>query len=1042
MKKLMLLLTLFAFIGMSAFAQRTVTGTVTDDSGAPMPGVAVSVKATTVGTMTQPDGTYSLEVPEGSDILVFSYIGMETQEVEITGDVVNVEMNPADAKIDEIIVSGVAAGTTKEKMSVSVSKVGSEDLEKVPASSASSALQGKVSGVTVTQSAGNPGHASTIIIRGATQMSGSQEPLIIVDGIMVDGTLADINVDDIESFEVVKGASASALYGSRAGNGVIVITSKSGRTLKEGQTVIRVRNEFGITRLAKKYELAEAHQYVLADDYEQYDSYTRYAATDYPEGYTGGNVDTIDFNRNISPDNYMDNPFGVLYDHQSDVFSGNESFTNYAAVESNLGKTNFMTSFENSQQGGLIDMVDGFNRNNFRLNIKHNITDKISVSANNLYIKSKTVQPGGQNYFNGGIFFNLLLMQPDVNLENENTDGQPYQFIPDPWMATTENPLYNIWKLENLEIRDRLLSKFSGRYTPFAWLSFDAKYAFELQNTTYETFEAYDTWERGGSGSQYSEGSIYKYASHRFDETAQTTLNFNKIFGELTTKGKFSYLYERRQFESFSASGNNFAFDIDNLRTFSNVADLTDITASNYIREEVTKNIFGIVSLDYRDRYILDGMYRMDGSSLFGAEERWNPYYRISGAYRISKDIDIPSVDELKIRAAYGTSGQRPGFLYQYEVMSLSYGNASKATLGNTELKPSRSVEWEVGLNASFLKRFDFEGTYSVNTTSDQFVRAPQASHMGGWQYRWINGGTLEAKAIELSLNAQVVKTKDFGWDLRLMWDKVRTEVITLDVPAFQYGPQGQEADKLFYMREGEIFGTMYGYRFLTTLDEMEAQLERLDLPADEIENYEINSDGYVVPAGSQGTNQEIPVMQKDEDGANELVEIGSGTPDFNLKLVSNLRWKGFTFYMLWDWKNGGDVYNKTAQWLSRDNRWAEMDQTGKPENEKKTVAYYKAFYAINEMADYWVEDAGYLKLRETSLYYNIGSDKLSGVFNGFIKGIKIGVIGRNLLTFTKYSGYDPEVQTWTDNGAQYFPYDFAGYPNYRTFSGSIEFKF
>jgi hypothetical protein len=205
---------------------------------------------------------------------------------------------------------------------------------------------------------------------------------------------------------------------------------------------------------------------------------------------------------------------------------------------------------------------------------------------------------------------------------------------------------------------------------------------------------------------------------------------------------------------------------------------------------------------------------------------------------------------------------------------------------------------------------------------------------------------------------------------------------------------------------------------------------------------YELNSDGYVVPAGSQGTDYEIPVVLKDENGQNAVVKIGDGTPDFNLKLTSTLKYKNFSFYMLWDWKQGGDIYNKTAQWLSRDNRWAEMDQYGKPEYEKKTVAYYKAFYFVNEMNDFWVEDGTYLKLRELSLYYTLKKSALENVLGGFIKGIKIGFIGRNLLTFTNYTGYDPEVQTWTSTGSQYYPYDFAGYPNYRTFSGSLELKF
>ncbi|MBN1143602.1 MAG: hypothetical protein JXA72_04240, partial [Bacteroidales bacterium] len=332
---------------------------------------------------------------------------------------------------------------------------------------------------------------------------------------------------------------------------------------------------------------------------------------------------------------------------------------------------------------------------------------------------------------------------------------------------------------------------------------------------------------------------------------------------------------------------------------------------------------------------------------------------------------------------------------------------------------------------------FDFEATYSKTITEDQFVEAPQAIHMGGWQYRWINGGTIESYAVEMTLGAKLIRTKDINWNIRFIFDKVSSEITQLDVPAFQTGPQGQEADKLFFMREGETFGTMYGFHFLTSLSEMEKQLAAGETIAD----YELNSDGYVIPRGTQGTNYEIPVVER-EDGQNKLVKIGSSYPKFNLKFNTNFNWKDIQLYMLWDWKNGGDIYNKTNQWLTRDNRSAMMDQYGKAENEKKTVAYYQQFYFTNEMNDYWVEDGSYLKLREVSIYYNLGANKLNKFMGGLVKGVKVGVIGRNLLTITNYSGYDPEVQTNTESGAQSFAYDFMGYPNFRSFSASLEIKF
>ena len=1033
MKKLTIFLAFLLFVAFQAAAQVQISGTVTGaEDGLSIPGVSIVVKGSpTIGTTTDIDGKYTITVPGSAEVLIYSFVGMETLEETINGrSVIDVAMSTSAIGLDEIIVSGVASGTPKKKLSVSVSKVGADQLQDVPASSAATALQGKVSGVTVTQSAGNPGRAATIIIRGAKQLTGSQDPLVIVDGVMVDGTLADINVDDIESYEIVKGASASALYGSRAGSGVIVITTKSGKSLKDGEVTVRIRNEYGVNRLAKKYELAEHHEFVLADDAADYD-YTKYEGVTYPDGYVGGSDTGLAGSRQIEADYYMDNAYGKTYDQQDEMFKGNDFYTNYVAVEGKSGNTSFLTSFENNSQGGLIDIVEGYKRQNFRINLNQQIYDNLSLSASNLYIKSETQQPGGESGYNGGIFFNLLLMQPDVDITLENTDGQPYQIVPDPWQATTTNPLYPLYKNQIIDKRDRLISSYALNYNPFEWMNLDAKYAFELQNSTFEDFEPYSTWTES---QVYSTGELYEYSSRRFDETAQVTANFQKIFGEFTVKGKISYIYERRYFEEHEATGTDFAFDVDRLSVFDNVVGET--SADNYRAEEVTKNGLGILSLDYKGKYIFDGMYRMDGSSLFGENERWAAYYRVSGAWRITEDFTIPGVQELKLRAAYGTSGQRPGFSFQYETMALASGNASKSTLGNNDLKPARSTEVEVGLNADFLNKFDFETTYSKTTTEDQFILAPQPRHTGGWGFRYLNAGTLESYSIEASLGAQLLEKKDFSWSARLIFDKVGSEITQLDVPAFQTGPEGQEADKLFFIREGETLGTMYGYHFLTSLDEMALQLPE----GETIDMYEVNSDGYVVPAGSQGTIYETPILEQDAEGTNKLVKIGDSNSDFNLKLSTNVSYKGFSFYMLWDYKQGGDIYNKTAQWLTRDNRSAMMDQYGKPENEKKTTTYYKTFYAINEMADYWVEDGTYVKLREVSLYYNLDKKYLDKL--GFIKGIKIGFIGRNLLTITDYSGYDPEVQTQTATGSQFFAYDFMGYPNFRSYSGSLEIKF
>jgi TonB-linked SusC/RagA family outer membrane protein len=1038
MRKLTFLLACLFLIGVGLVnaQSKSVSGKVLSaEDGLPVIGASVIVKGTSLGTITNVDGSFSLNVPSDKTILVVSFVGLKTTEVEARSGV-KVTLESDYFKLDEVIVSGVAAETSKKKLSVSVTKVGEETLKGVTSSSAGSALQGKVAGVTVVNSTGQPGDGTSIIIRGANQISGSLTPLIIVDGVLMKGTLSDINVDDIESMEIVKGASASALYGSQAGNGVIVITSKRGKSLGKNETIVTFRNEYGVNQLSNKYNLATHHEYALASDWQNFDSYTKYAGVTYPTNYQGGYDDGISGARAIDTDHYMDNPYARVYDQQSKFFKGNDFYTNYINVQSKSENTSFLASFENYKQSGVVSTGQGYKRNSFRFNVDQKISENITFNASNLYIKSKQSYPGNDatNKYNGGAFFNLLLMSPDVDLELKNADGQPYQFLPDPWEATTENPLYNIYKVENENQRNRFLGSYSLTWNITNALKLVGDYAFENSTVHYTRYSPYNTYERGASGAQYSEGSMYKFTSSDFSEKAQVSLSYGTKFGDVNVRAKASYLYENRKYEEFDATG--YDFGVQSVPSFDAIKG--NHTNTSMQEQVVATNAFAILYLDYKEKYIFDGMFRYDGSSLFGKNERWQPYYRISGAWRVTEDVKINGVDELKLRAAIGTAGQRPPFAAQYEVMTVTNGVAQKYTRGNPDLKPSKTTEVEVGIDVDFLKKFNFSAIYSNAKTVDQFLLAPQAAHQGGWSKQWVNAGTLSGYTIEATLGANLINKKDFSWNMNIVFDRNRTKITKLDIPAYQTGPEGQDANKAFYIREGETFGVMYGSVFLKSLEQLAKQIDLM--PGESVNDYEVNSDGYVIPKGTAGTVDEKPVKMLDANGNVLYTKIGNSNPDFKLGFSTTLNYKGWGLYMLFDWKQGGQIYNKTAQWLTRDNRNAIMDQFGKAQEDKKTVDYYQAFYDINDFNDYWVEDAGYVKLRELSLSYTFNKDILKSVSGKLIRDAKLSLVGRNLLTFTKYSGYDPEVGT-TD-GSQIYAYDFMGYPNFRSYSVSLELKF
>ncbi len=991
-------------------------GKVLDDKDVPLAGATVRINNTTIGTATDLDGNFSLSYTKEKVTLTISFVGYKPVDVDATaGTPVVVYLQEDFFGIDEVVVSGVADNTPVKKLTVTVTKVSADKLNEAPASSASSSLQGKVAGVQIISANGTPGAGSSIRLRGSTSLVGNQAPLILVDGNILESSLADINVDDIESMEVVKGAAAASLYGSKAGSGVILVTTKRGKYLDEGAFEITFRTEYGSSSIANQIELAEHHPYELASDYADYPNFTKYDGVRYDED---GNL--VRGSRKLNDSHYADQPYAFINDNQSKFFNPGNFSTNYVSIANRSKKSNIFLSYENSKQEGILFSTDGYTRNNFRVNVDYNITDKLKISTSNLIIDTKSDNPGSNS-----AFFDLLFLSPDVDLESENEDGSPYNIEPDPW-SLEENPLYPLYYRERSSTRNSILSNVIGTYKPFTWLSFRAKYTYEKLNKHWTTYTPRGYLYGGGSS---IDGSVYKEQYTSTFQTFQYTMNVNKTFNNFTVKSKISYLFEDKEYYDFWITGRDLiTSEIPQL----NNTDPEKASMSSYEGIIRAENVFGIVDMDYRSKYLISGLFRMDGSSLFGEEERWHPYFRVSAAYRVTEDFKIPGVNELKIRAAYGTAGQRPGFSNQYESMYISDGVPVRETLGNKYLKPSKSEETEFALDAEIFSRITFNASYSITNTSDALIKADIPPHLGGFPEQWKNVGTISSNSFESTLGYIAIDKKNMFLQLNLTFDKVTQKITELNVPEYKTGP-----NNAFLIREGETLGIIYGYQWLTSLKEMEKQLPG----GSTINDYVINSDGYIIEAGTEGTVNEKPILyDKDGNGVADLVKIGDGNPDFRMGLNLTFRWKDLSLYTLWDWKQGGDVYNYTHQYTFRDNRAKEFDQYGKPEDQKKTIDYYSNFYYHTAVNSYFVEDGTFVKLRELSLYYTLKKEKLKILNKVHISSIRLGLVGRNLYTFTNYTGYDPEVASGSD--LTNFPFDNFGYPNYRTITGSIVFKF
>ncbi|MCT4697868.1 SusC/RagA family TonB-linked outer membrane protein [Tenacibaculum haliotis] len=1020
-------LTLFlALLVQITFAQeKTISGIISDESG-PLPGAMVLKKGTNVSAETNFDGKYAIKAKNG-DVLIFSFVGMKTTTKTVnTSNSINIFMT-SDNVLNEIIVSGVAGGTSRKKLSVSVAKVSANRLEDAPVSSAASALQGKVAGVSVTN-LGQPGQGANIILRGAKNLYGSQEPLYIVDGAFVEGGLSDMNVDDIASFEIVKGASASALYGSRAGNGVIVISTKRG---KVGKTEVTIRSSIGFQELGNKMDLNKSHAYTLASDWESAKGiYTKYDGVTYPANYNGIRSSAVIGGRSLDTDQYADNPYGKYSDFQDDFFRKGFNRTLYTSVSSGSEKARLLFSYENSNVEGILVETKGYDRNSFRFNGDFEINDWLSFNTSNNLISTVDNTPPNDD----DLYRSAIRLNPDVYVFEQNPDGQPYYYFPDQWQSELTNPLYDLYSTE----RTRRTRKFTGSYKLNIklndYLDLDGEYAFENIDSKLSRLNPYTSFTKTADpvGFGYSKGGLYESFSNRLTQKAQLTLNFKKSWNDLNLKSKISYLIEDGKYEFFEANGIDFLYPgIPSLDNF----DPSNVSSGSDKTDERAKNFFAIVGLDYKDRYIFDAMYRRDGSSLFGENNQWASYYRVSGAYRITKDIDIPGVQELKVHSAYGTSGQRPGFNWQYEQVGISDGILSTdRTKGNPNLKPSKTTELEIGLNASFLDRFNLEAVYSKSKTEDQFMLVDLFSPANaGFNQQWQNVGTVDFNTIEATLNANVIKTDDLSWDVGVNFSMSNNQITALNVSQQKVGP-----NDLFLIKEGEEFGSMYGRKFVTTLDQMAQQLPT----GNSITDYSVNSDGIVVLKSSIGTTTEAATALVDANGTAVSEKIGNQNADFNLGLNSSLKYKGFKFYMLWDWKKGGDVYNRNNQWITIDGRSAMVDQAGKNAANKKTIPYYESLYDTNNSNAFWVEDGSYVKLREASIAYSFDESQLNKIAKGFFKSLKLTLSGQNLLTFTDYKGWDPEVSTFSTDTQQYFSVDYGVYPVSRSYSLAVQLKF
>ncbi len=1025
---------------------------VTDrQSGDPIANAQVSVAGTQLGAITDQNGRALIrQVPVGSHTVRVSLLGYsDARQTDVQVEAGGVASVSLAVEQSVLALAGITVSATTDpvegvKMPMTVGTVGTDQLQVPATNSALAAMQGRVAGANIIRASGQPGTGVYIQLRSLTGFESDASPLIVVDGVILarsfSGTTADIESMDIESIEVIKGAAAASLYGSRAAAGVVSITTNRGRGLPAGETRFQYRSEMGRDVLGGRIPLALSHHYLMNEDG------TRLINA---EGR-----DTTWAGRTPKPDRIADLGYpGQAFDNLAALYRPGLYLQQNFSMSQNTESTTFTTSIARLDQSGALENNKGFDRTTARVTLDHRVGEMVNISMVGTHVRSF------RDVVSGNPYTAILTYPAFVDLTARDEDGN-FLMVPDP-SVEIENPLWRQASRDNNETRARTLGSANMRVVPANWITFEGQASYDRSDINSQVYVP-----MGVPISAFDESIA---SGGRLDLFHRRTDSFNAWFGatlrqqlgDLNLRLATRALTERERSDWFRADGRDFVVpgvpDLDvaaNMETIG--SGITEIRSNGFLVD---------LGLDFRDRYIMTAMVRRDGSSLFGPRQRWQTYTRLAGAYRMSQEewFNVPFIDEFKLRYAMGEAGGRPGFSNQYELWNVTRaGGVTRGNQGNPNLRPQFTREQEVGLDViGFNNRAEMSLVYAHQTSRDQIIYLP-AITMTGFNSVLGNGATIQGKTLEAEFRAWPVRTRDVTWNMSLVLDQSRNEITSWDRACFFGSNAGRTHE---FTCEGESAGDFWVQTLTQSHDQLPSWVQ------DRADEFVINDDGYLVwvgvnqvdgtpnswqdgltencreggtcwgtlfSAGGQTYRWGEPFRVLDEDGQPVRINAGSSLPDLNFGFTNNITFRGFTVFAAFRGQIGGKVYNNVRQWMYGSLRHGDFDQRGKPDGEKKTVDYYqRGIYNGYAWTDIYLEDGSHLKLGELSVRYRFNQSQLQRVLGPLAPtNLGVGVNGRNLFTLTNYSGFDPEA------GTQFSRVENIRYPHLRTFTATFDVTF
>lgn len=1002
--------------------QKKVTGKVTDaTSGEALPGVTIVIRGTTTGVASDLDGSYSIDVPSNSTVLQFTSVGYASQEVTVgSRAVINVAMQSDVTMIEELVVVGYGF-KKKRDLTGSISSITASSIEDTPVKDVLSALQGRAPGVFVTSNSGAPGDGITVRVRGYSSLNSGNDPLYVIDGVPVESRtlttlngydmhglnpLSDINPGDIESIEVLKDAASTSIYGSRAANGVVLITTKRG---KEGKATVNLNVFTGMSEITRHLGVLNAQQWrqVIIDTYRNLDRYNNAAIPSEPH-WTA--IDSLNPMNNGDVD-WQSVMYKQAWQYQAElsVQGGNEN-----------AKYAFSTSYLN--QDGII-LASNYKRITSRLNTDFKVSDKVTIGQNISFSNGKNNRINAGGTGNLSLVQSILVRPPVYSLTYP--DGSPIYYF-----NGKRNPVGMAEECTHLNTTNRLIGNQYLEYDIIEGLKFRTNLSVDFISMKEDEFYPTTVDYRAG----YNWGAVRAITNVTWAN--ENYLTYEGTFGE---GHSFAALagFSMQEWKNETTGLNGTYFASDNIRTLNGAGTISN-QAVNTTDEHAMLSYFGRITWNYKGKYLAEANIRADGSSRFGAENRFGYFPSASAAWRFSDESFADGLGFLtdgKIRLSIGQTGNEsiPNYIsggeFAIGTNYLTNSGASPTVMPNQALKWEVTTQYNLGIDlAMFNNRVSLVGDFYIKNTSDLLFAVP-IPETTGFTSLTRNIGDISNKGMEFSIITHNIDG-EFQWTTNFNLGLNRNTVVSLPQDVLTNG--FIQNGTYHILKEGEPIGVFYGWKFLGVYSRDE----------DNVNDVRFGSTTGKPFKGGDPIWDDLNNDNVINDDDKQV--IGNAQPLFAGGLNNDFSYRNFSLNVFLQFCYGNDIYshlNNMRNWVfaynnvSTDalNRWREQgDVTNYPaptRNDPLRNEYLR-------VSDRWVEDGSYMRLKNLTLSYTVPSDLTSRVG---VSRLRAYVTGQNLLTFTHYTAYDPEVNSY--DGLR-IGVDEGAYPMSRTVIFGINMEF